>query len=344
MFLVFSVYSDTLDVAVYDFPPCVILEKGQKPTGFDIDILENICSKAGIQIRYAYPEKFSGLLEGVESGAYDCAVSGITITGERESRVDFTHPYLNSGLSILLNKGAKVNSFKTILRYVNDFGPMLILISIFMVLFGILIFFIEKWFSKENSQFNPDKPALGMFNGYWFGNVSSTTMGFGDFVPKSIPGKLLTILMAYICIYFVIPYATANMNMAMQKEYEIYAIGGPDNLPGKVVGTEKGTTSETYLKKLGCDVKGFDRIDEAYKNLGDKKLDAVVFDMPTMKYLVKNEGKNKFAISGGVFDRQAYGFALAKNSPYRKILNEYLADFMRTQDYWACHDKWFGTE
>jgi polar amino acid transport system substrate-binding protein len=104
------------------------------------------------------------------------------------------------------------------------------------------------------------------------------------------------------------------MNMAMQKEYEVYSISGPENLPGKIVGTEKETTSETFLKNSGCDLRTFDRIDEAYKSLEAKKLDAVVFDMPTIMYLIKNDKKKKFKISGGVFDRQMYGFALKKES------------------------------
>jgi ABC-type amino acid transport substrate-binding protein len=219
---------------------------------------------------------------------------------------------------------------------------MLILITIFTACFGALIYFIERIFAKKESMFTPDKPVIGIFNGYWFGNVASTTMGFGDFIPKSVPGKLLTILMAYIGIYFILPYATANMNITMQQENEIYDISKPEDLIDKIVATEENTTSETFLKKLGCNVKTVKRISEAYTLLEKKKVDAVVFDMPTLKCLVKGKGKKfKFRISGSMFDLQSYGFALNKNSSYREILNEKLVDFMRTDDYWELHKKWF---
>ena len=144
-----SLSADTLNVALYDFPPCVILEKGKEPSGFDVDVLEAVCRKAELQIRYSYPEKFSDLLSGVEKGIYDGAVSGITITGEREGKVDFTHPYLSSGLSILVNSNAHVNPLKTAYRYVSNVGPMLLLVTLFTTFFGILIFFVEKKFSKN---------------------------------------------------------------------------------------------------------------------------------------------------------------------------------------------------
>jgi polar amino acid transport system substrate-binding protein len=339
-----SVSADTLSIALYDFPPCVVLTKDKEPTGFDIECLETVLKNAGLQVRYSYPEKFSDLLNGVNRGKYDGAVSGITITGEREAMVDFTHPYLNSGLSILVNAGSKVNPFRTIFRYMSNVGPQLLIVLIFTALFGVLIFFIEKIFARKESQFSPDNPLLGIFNGYYFANVANTTMGFGDFVPKSIPGKLLTIVMAIIGIYFILPYATASMNMALQQEQEVYSINSPENLPGKLVATEEGTTSESYLRNIGCNVQAVKRIEDAYDLLGQNKVEAVVFDMPTIMYFVKNKGKNKFRVSGQMFDRQTYGFALKNGSPYREKLNEALADFMRTDAYWELHKKWFGEE
>lgn len=338
----FSLSADTLNVAVYDFPPCVIVEKNKRPTGFDIDVLDSVLNRAGLQSKYIIPTNFPDLMKGIDSGIYDCATSGITITGERECKVDFTHPYLNSGLSILIKKGTVVNPFKTILRYISNIGPMLLLILFFTGLYGILMFFLEKSFARKESQFSPDEPLKGIFNSYYFANVSTTTMGFGDFVPKSVPGKILTIIMAIIGIYFILPYATANMNMALQQEQGIYSISSPEDLPGKIVATEEGTTSETYLNKIGCNVMVVHKIDEAYELLDQEKVNAVVFDMPTIKDFVKHIGKNRFKISGPMFDWQVYGFALKKNSPYRKLINENLADFMRTDDYWNLHKKWFG--
>jgi len=344
MALVVVVSAETLKVGIHDFPPCVMHELGEKPTGFDIEVFEAVAKNAGYTIDYLYPTSFPDLLAFVEKGFYDVGISGITITGDREKVMDFTHPYLNSGLMICINKDSSTNPLGTFWRYLNNMGPMLLVILIFTCICGVLIFFVEKKFSKENSMFNPDKPLLGILNGYYFSNVFSSTVGFGDLVPKSSPGKILTVIMVIIGVYFIFPYAIANMNMALQQERSAYSISSVEDLPGKIVATEEATTSEGFLKKLGCNVRATKSIDEAYGMLSVQKADAVVFDMPTIKYFVKNKGKNKLVTSGALFDRQTYGFALQQNSPYREKLNESLADFMRTDKYWELHLKWFGEE
>ena len=340
LLIVLPLSADTLTIAVSDFPPCVIFNENKKPTGFDIDVFDAISSKAGLTVNYVSSNKFPAVLDGVEKKLYDGAAAGITITGEREGRMDFTHPYLNSGLAICVSKDAKTNPFGTILRYIHRMGPMLNVLLIFSFICGILIFIKEKIFSKENSMFNPDNPIKGIINGFYFSNVFSSTVGFGDLIPKSIPGRLLTVVMIIVGVYFIFPYAIANMSAALQEENASYAINGVEDLPGKTVATEESTTSVTFLKQIGCNVNAVKDINEAYALLGDKKVEAVVFDMPTIKYFIK--GNKKFKISGNMFDKQSYGFALQKDSPYRKVLNEKLVDFMRTDEYWELHQKWFG--
>jgi ABC-type amino acid transport substrate-binding protein len=345
IFIVTNINSDTLKVAVYDFPPCVILKKeGEKPEGFDIDVFENIIKKTEHEIKYVYAKSFSDLLSGIENDFYDVAISGITITGERETKMDFTHPYLNSGLIICINKDTKTSYLSIISRYTKNMMPMLLLIFIFSLICGVSIFLIEKKYSKKESMFLPEKPIIGIFNGFYFSNVFSSTVGFGDLVPKSIPGKMLSIIMIIIGVYFIFPYAIANMNSALQEEQKVYEINNVDDLSGKIVGTEKNTTSEKFLEKIGCNVKTSESINDAYELLSNKKINAVVFDMPTIKYFIKNNGKKKFSTSGSIFDKQTYGFALKKNSVYRNALNENLVDFMRTDDYWELYRKWLGEE
>lgn len=335
-------FTDTLKVAVYNSPPCVFLNESGDPTGFDIELLEKIAKKSKLIIKYQYKDNFTDLLPSVIDSICDAAISGITITGNREDVVDFSHPYLNSGLMICVDKNSKINPFKVLIRYINNMGPMLLLILFFTLCCGVLIYYIEKKYSKKESMFSPEKPSIGIFHGFYFSNIFSSTVGFGDFVPKSIPGKCVTIVLIIIGVYFIFPYAVANMNMALTQETEIYDISSPDDFPGKKIATEDSTTSISFLKKTGCNLVLVESINDAYELLKENKIDAVVYDMPFIKYFVKNAGKKRFRTSGAMFDKQTYGIALKKESPFREILNKNIVDFMRTSEYWELHDKWFG--
>ncbi|WP_045214674.1 glutamine ABC transporter substrate-binding protein GlnH [Desulfonatronovibrio magnus] len=69
--------------------------------GFDIDLWAAIAEKIGVEYQLQ-PMDFSGIVPALQTGSVDAALAGITITAEREKVVDFSHPYYDSGLSIMV--------------------------------------------------------------------------------------------------------------------------------------------------------------------------------------------------------------------------------------------------
>ena len=47
-----------------------------------------------------------GMIDGVAAGRYDAAVGALTITEQREERVDFTFPFYSTGLGIAVDANA----------------------------------------------------------------------------------------------------------------------------------------------------------------------------------------------------------------------------------------------
>ncbi len=83
------------------YPPFEMLDKDKNIIGYDVDLIREICRLANCrpEIRSV---AWEGILPGVQQGDYDVAISGITITPEREQRVDFTEPYIEVGQVILV--------------------------------------------------------------------------------------------------------------------------------------------------------------------------------------------------------------------------------------------------
>lgn len=76
-----------------DFPPFEYYGESGELTGFDIDLMNFIGEKIGFDIEFVNMS-FDKLIPAVVSGEVDCAISGITITKERESVIDYTTTYL----------------------------------------------------------------------------------------------------------------------------------------------------------------------------------------------------------------------------------------------------------
>lgn len=69
--------------------------------GFDMDILREVAKRAGFDYRLQ-TMSFNGIIPALQTGSVDVAIAGITITEKRERIVDFSAPYYDSGLRLLV--------------------------------------------------------------------------------------------------------------------------------------------------------------------------------------------------------------------------------------------------
>ena len=74
-----------------DFPPFENLEGG-KVVGIEVEIMEIICEKLGVELDIQ-KINFDAVLTGVQTGKYDCGMSGISVTEKRKENTLFTVPY-----------------------------------------------------------------------------------------------------------------------------------------------------------------------------------------------------------------------------------------------------------
>ena len=80
---------------------------GKKKTlvGLDVDLAKELARTMSVELKIVQTP-FSDLLGTLEKGDADLAISGMTITAERTSKVSFVGPYVLSGKSILLTESA----------------------------------------------------------------------------------------------------------------------------------------------------------------------------------------------------------------------------------------------
>lgn len=91
-----------------DGPPFTYKENG-KLTGFDIDLVEQIAKKENLDVKWN-EMKFDGIIPALQAKQVDGAVSAITIREDRKKVTNFTDPYYDSGLVLVVKKGSPIHS------------------------------------------------------------------------------------------------------------------------------------------------------------------------------------------------------------------------------------------
>ena len=95
-----------------DYPPFILLE-GDKPVGFEYDLMEAIAADMGLQLEYLPPQNFDTLIATVASGTkMDLAVSSLTITDERKESVDFCMTYFDSNQACVIRGDSAYTTVK----------------------------------------------------------------------------------------------------------------------------------------------------------------------------------------------------------------------------------------
>ena len=90
-------YSVGIDVT---YPPFEYQEDGEYK-GIDIDLINAIAEDQGFEIKMEAMD-FGGIIPAMQAGQLDIAIAGMSITDERKEVVDFSEPYFEAGLTLVV--------------------------------------------------------------------------------------------------------------------------------------------------------------------------------------------------------------------------------------------------
>ena len=95
--------SDTIKmITEATFPPYEFL-RGQEIVGIDAEICKAVAEKLGKKFS-AETVDFDSVIPAVISGKADLAAAGITVTEDRKKNVDFSVPYVKTGIVVIYKK------------------------------------------------------------------------------------------------------------------------------------------------------------------------------------------------------------------------------------------------
>lgn len=207
-------------------------------------------------------------------------------------------------------------------RGLYEWGHM----RIFAIAFGVMVaatLALAIFDRRLDPEFPRDWPS-GLAQSFY--HVMSTSAAGSSSHKRLIPGPIGHLLAGIFLASGVIAiaYITSSMTSVMTIDKIRGHIVSFQDLAGKKVGSVAGSTGETYCESAGFDTRTFDGLQGAVQALTERRVDAIVYDSPILRYYNKQHPELELNEVGAVFEPRQYGFALPLNSPIRRAIDEEL--------------------
>ena len=324
-------------VGVADFPP-LVMETEEGLQGFDIDIWNQLALEIGLDSSFRVMP-FNELMEAVKNGEVDAAMAGISVRRDRELTMDFSYPYMSSGLRILTAVEEESTWF-SVLRSLTSAAQLEVLGSLvaFVLLCSHILYAAERGSAGISKRYLP-----GIFEATWCILATITTVGYGDIAPRRWLGRVVSAVVMLIGIA-VFGVALAQLSAGLMQEALKSDISGPQDLRGRRVATVSGTTSADAAIRYGARLREVERIEEAYHLLASRDVEAVLFDAPPLMRYVVASGNDAVTVVGPLIEKQDYGIAFPAGSELQESVNRALLGLKESGTYHRIYNQWFGPD
>uniref|UniRef100_A0A1J3IV88 Glutamate receptor n=1 Tax=Noccaea caerulescens TaxID=107243 RepID=A0A1J3IV88_NOCCA len=281
---------------------------------------------------------FNELVNNVSTGVmFDAVVGDIAIVTKRTRVVDFTQPYIESGL-VVVAPVTKLND--TPWAFLRPFTPpMWAVTAAFFLIVGSVIWILEH---RINDEFR-GPPRRQIVTILWF---SFSTMFFSHRENTvSTLGRLVLLIWLFVVLIITSSY-TASLTSILTVQQLNSPIKGVDTLISSSgrVGFQVGSYAENYM---------IDELNIARSRLvplGSPKEYATALENGTVSAIVDERPYVDlflsefcgFAIRGQEFTRSGWGFAFPRDSPLAVDMSTAILGLSETGQLQKIHDNWLS--
>jgi polar amino acid transport system substrate-binding protein len=326
-----------LRVATGPIAPFVI-KQGDSLTGFSVELWDEIARRLGREFTWIESPTSDQQIALVQNGGADMAISAIAMTPSLEPKLDFSVPYFDSGLQIMVHTQAShpvLDTLTGLFAYpIRQFFGIALLI-----VFGLanVLWFVER---RDNPTFQHGY-LRGVAEGMWGVMLIIATGEHGD-RDLAKPVKRLIIAVMWLLGVVLVAQFTATVTSSLTVSQLQSSINGPGDLPGKTIATVPNTYAAQYLTQLGLPFVEVTSADQGYNLLTQGQVQAIVFDAPTLQYWAAKRGQGVLEVVGPIFRPVKYGIAMPEGSPLRKQINQALLEMYQDGTYERIYDSWFS--
>jgi polar amino acid transport system substrate-binding protein len=327
-----------LKVVIKPLAPFVEFEGGAN-IGFSIDLWIEIAKRLGREFEFVRVDTVGQQIESMRNRTADVAITGISITREREESIDFSQPYFDAGLQVMVGESASEPGIWSLLGTFLSANVLQIIGVMAAFIFAIAILFMLA--ERRGDPTFPRGFLAGLGEALWWACVTVVTVGYGDRVPRGAWGRLVAVFWMFLGLFLISNFtATITSELTLRRlQGTIQSIA---DVGGKRVVTVEGSTAERFLKAQNIRHTTTVNINAAYQQLETGGADAIVYDSPVLLHHTLDLGAGKTRVVGGIFNPEDYGIAFPQRSELREEVNRALLQIREDGTYDAIYRKYFG--
>uniref|UniRef100_A0A669DFL0 Glutamate receptor n=1 Tax=Oreochromis niloticus TaxID=8128 RepID=A0A669DFL0_ORENI len=314
-----------------------ILKKIARNVKFTYDLYLVTNGKHGKKINNVW----NGMVGEVVYKKAEMAVGSLTINEERSEVIDFSVPFVETGISVMVSRSNGTVSPSAFLEpfsasvWVMMFVMLLIVTAIAVFLFE---FVSPLGFNRNLAQGkDPHGPSFTIGKAIWllWGLVFNNSVPVQN--PRGTTSKFIVSVWAFFAVIFLASY-TANLAAFMiQEEFVDQVTGLSDKKfqspysysPPFRFGTVPNGSTERNIRKNYPDMHQYmtkyhqTGVVDALISLKTGKLDAFIYDAAVLNYMAgRDDGCKLVTIgSGYIFATTGYGIALQKGSYWKRLVD-----------------------
>lgn len=267
-----------IKVGVAGAPPFTSFEKNGIE-GISVDLWKEVAIQARLQFRLIPYPSVAELIQAVKKREVDVGVGPISITAQRAREVAYTQPYFASPMGVLTRKVTTSvwKIVKPFLRTAFFLGVLTLVFILFIV--GNLIWLVER---KHNDNFPPTY-IQGVGHGMWFAVVTFTTVGYGDLIPRTRIGRLVSaswMIVAMITASSITAGIATSFTLISLRHA---AIESAESLEGQKVAVVRGTTGAEFARRHEAELLVRPTLAAAVRAVAEGRAEAVTFDYPALR-------------------------------------------------------------
>ncbi|KAJ4975151.1 hypothetical protein NE237_000257 [Protea cynaroides] len=318
--------------------------------GFCIDVFE----AAVALLQYPVPRTYlvygngsrnpdyNELVTMVSQNKIDALVGDITIVTNRTRIVDFTQPYMESGLIVVVPvKETKSSPWAFLKPFTFQ---MWCVTGAFFLFVGAVVWILEH---RINAEFR-GPPSKQLVTVFWF---SFSTMFFSHRENTvSAPARFVLIIWLFVVLVINSSYI-ASLTSILTVQQLTSRIEGIDSLISSPdpLGVQEGSFAKNYLIEelkipesrivtLKNEDGYLDALQRGPKNGG---VAAIVDELAYIEVFL-SDNQCKFQIVGQEFTKSGWGFAFPRDSPLAIDLSTAILTLSEKGDLQRIHDKWLS--